>query len=107
MAPEYGVTCGIFPIDGEALNYLRLSGRDEALIALVEAYAKAQGLWRTDDEAEYSATLHLDMGDVKPSLAGPKRQQDRGRLTDKTQKFTNNRGGSINNQKANQGKNEK
>src|SRR3546814_17180370 len=65
MAPEYGATCGIFPIDGEALNYLRLSGRDEALIALVEAYAKAQGLWRTDDDAEYSATLHLDMGEVK------------------------------------------
>ena len=82
MAPEYGATCGIFPIDGESLNYLRLSGRDEALIALVEAYAKAQGLWRTDAEAEYSAVLHLDMADVKPSLAGPKRPQDRVLLTD-------------------------
>ncbi len=82
MAPEYGATCGIFPIDGESLNYLRLSGRDEALIALVEAYAKAQGLWRTDAEAEYSAVLHLDMAEVKPSLAGPKRPQDRVLLTD-------------------------
>ncbi|MFY8205761.1 MAG: aconitate hydratase AcnA, partial [Arenimonas sp.] len=82
MAPEYGATCGIFPIDAEALNYLRLSGREETLINLVEAYAKAQGLWRTDAEAEYSAVLHLDMGDVKPSLAGPKRPQDRVLLTD-------------------------
>ena len=82
MAPEYGATCGIFPIDAEALNYLRLSGREETLINLVEAYAKAQGLWRTDAEAEYSAVLHLDMGDVKPSLAGPKRPQDRVLLTE-------------------------
>ncbi|HWU52866.1 MAG TPA: aconitate hydratase AcnA [Tahibacter sp.] len=79
MAPEYGATCGIFPIDGEALNYLRLSGRDDALIALVEAYAKAQGLWRDPGQAaaEYSSTLQLDLADVKPSLAGPKRPQDR------------------------------
>src|SRR5690606_1866565 len=79
MAPEYGATCGIFPIDAEAINYLRLSGRDEAQIALVEAYAKAQGLWHTPDSphAQYSATLELDLGDVKPSLAGPKRPQDR------------------------------
>jgi len=79
MAPEYGATCGIFPIDGEALNYLRLSGRDDALIALVEAYAKAQGLWREPGQAaaEYSSTLQLDLADVKPSLAGPKRPQDR------------------------------
>ena len=82
MAPEYGATCGIFPIDAESLNYLRLSGREESLINLVEAYAKAQGLWRTDAEAEYSAVLHLDMGEVKPSLAGPKRPQDRVLLTD-------------------------
>jgi aconitate hydratase len=79
MAPEYGATCGIFPIDGEALNYLRLSGRDEALINLVEAYAKAQGLWREagQADAEYSSVLSLDLADVKPSLAGPKRPQDR------------------------------
>ncbi|HJU37988.1 MAG TPA: aconitate hydratase AcnA [Tahibacter sp.] len=79
MAPEYGATCGIFPIDAEALNYLRLSGRDDALINLVETYAKAQGLWREagQPDAEYSATLALDLADVKPSLAGPKRPQDR------------------------------
>jgi aconitate hydratase len=82
MAPEYGATCGIFPIDHESLNYLRLSGRDEALISLVEAYAKTQGLWRTEVEAEYSAVLCLDMSTVKPSLAGPKRPQDRVLLTD-------------------------
>ena len=78
MAPEYGATCGIFPIDGESLNYLRLSGRSDEQIALVEAYAKAQGLWRDPSiEAEYSAVLELDMAEVKPSLAGPKRPQDR------------------------------
>lgn len=79
MAPEYGATCGIFPIDNESLNYLRLSGRPEEQIALVEAYAKAQGLWHDADtaHAQYSATLELDMGTVKPSLAGPKRPQDR------------------------------
>jgi aconitate hydratase len=82
MAPEYGATCGIFPIDAESLNYLRLSGREETLINLVEAYAKAQGLWRTDVEAEYSAVLSLDMAEVKPSLAGPKRPQDRVLLTE-------------------------
>ena len=82
MAPEYGATCGIFPIDAESLNYLRLSGREESLINLVEAYAKAQGLWRTDEEAEYSAVLSLDMAEVKPSLAGPKRPQDRVLLSD-------------------------
>jgi len=90
MAPEYGATCGIFPIDAEALNYLRLSGREETLINLVEAYAKAQGLWRTDAEAEYSAVLHLDMGEVKPSLAGPKRPQDRVLLTEMKQNYSDN-----------------
>ena len=87
MAPEYGATCGIFPIDDEALNYLRLSGRGEDLVALVEAYAKAQGLWRTDAEAEYSSTLNLDMGEVRPSLAGPKRPQDRVLLSDMKKNF--------------------
>jgi aconitate hydratase len=79
MAPEYGATCGIFPIDGECLNYLRLSGRSEEQIALVEAYARAQGLWRAlgAPDPEFSATLELDMASVKPSLAGPKRPQDR------------------------------
>jgi aconitate hydratase len=79
MAPEYGATCGIFPIDAEAVRYLRLSGRSEEQIALVEAYAKAQGMWHAPDSphAQYSATLELDLAEVKPSLAGPKRPQDR------------------------------
>ncbi|MEG3190982.1 aconitate hydratase AcnA [Lysobacter sp. D1-1-M9] len=79
MAPEYGATCGIFPVDVESLTYLRLSGRSEEQIALVEAYAKAQGLWHEPGQAHatYSETLELDLGDVKPSLAGPKRPQDR------------------------------
>ena len=90
MAPEYGATCGIFPIDAESLNYLRLSGRSEAQIALVEGYAKAQGLWHEPGSAhaQYSATLELDMGDVKPSLAGPKRPQDRVLLGDVHDNFT-------------------
>ncbi|MFA0922535.1 aconitate hydratase AcnA [Xanthomonas fragariae] len=84
MAPEYGATCGIFPVDEESLTYLRLSGRSEEQIALVEAYAKAQGLWHDANTppAHYSATLELDMGEVKPSLAGPKRPQDRVLLED-------------------------
>ncbi|MFC4526630.1 aconitate hydratase AcnA [Dyella halodurans] len=79
MAPEYGATCGIFPVDQEALNYMRLSGRDEAQIRLVEAYAKAQGLWHDENahEPRFSTTLELDLAEVKPSLAGPKRPQDR------------------------------
>ncbi|MGY6519597.1 MAG: aconitate hydratase AcnA [Lysobacteraceae bacterium] len=87
MAPEYGATCGIFPIDDEALNYLRLSGRSDEQVALVEAYARAQGLWRTAEEAEYSAVLSLDMAEVKPSLAGPKRPQDRVLLSDMKTNF--------------------
>ncbi len=84
MAPEYGATCGIFPVDGESLTYLRLSGRDEELIALVEAYAKAQGLWHDANtpQAEFSSALELNLADVKPSLAGPKRPQDRVLLSD-------------------------
>ena len=79
MAPEYGATCGIFPIDAEVLNYLRLTGRDAAQIALVEAYAKAQGLWHDERtlHPQFSATLELDLATVRPSLAGPKRPQDR------------------------------
>ncbi|HXH64022.1 MAG TPA: aconitate hydratase AcnA, partial [Mariprofundaceae bacterium] len=77
MAPEYGATCGIFPIDGETLNYLRLSGRSEEQVALVEAYARAQGMFRDGSVADYSERLSLDMGTVVPSLAGPKRPQDR------------------------------
>ena len=84
MAPEYGATCGIFPIDIETLNYLRLTGRSEQQIAVVEAYAKAQGLWWTPEapEAEYTDVLALDLGSIRPSLAGPKRPQDRVLLSD-------------------------
>lgn len=79
MAPEYGATCGIFPIDAETLNYLRLSGRRESQIDLVRDYAKAQGIFRDKDsvEASYSATLHLDLSTVQASIAGPRRPQDR------------------------------
>jgi aconitate hydratase len=79
MAPEYGATCGIFPIDQEALNYLHLSGRKDDQIALVKAYAQAQGLWHDENtpHAEFTTTLELDLADVKPSMAGPKRPQDR------------------------------
>jgi aconitate hydratase len=89
MGPEYGATCGLFPIDQITLDYLRLTGRDEAQIALVEAYSKAQGVWHTAAaaEAEYSETLTLDLGDVVPSLAGPKRPQDRVPLTDMASHF--------------------
>lgn len=83
MAPEYGATCGIFPIDEETLNYLRLSNRSAENVALVEAYAKAQGMFRTSDspEAIYSENIELDMSTVVPSLAGHKRPQDRIALT--------------------------
>jgi len=79
MAPEYGATCGIFPIDDETLTYLRLSGRDEESIAVVEAYAKAQGFFRSKDsvKAKFSSTIELDISGVEPSMAGPKRPQDR------------------------------
>ncbi len=91
MAPEYGATCGIFPIDGEALNYLRLTGRSVEQIALVESYAKAQGLWRDPSvEARYSSTLQLDMASVLPSLAGPKRPQDRVLLSDVQDNYRDN-----------------
>ena len=77
MAPEYGATCGFFPIDGETLRYLRQTGRDEERIALVEAYAKANGMWRgAGYEPVYTDTLHLDMGEIVPAIAGPKRPQD-------------------------------
>ncbi len=77
MSPEFGSTCAIFPIDAETLRYLKLSGRSTEQIALVEAYAKEQRLWRESTSAEYSERLTLDLGDVEPSLAGPKRPQDR------------------------------
>jgi len=78
MAPEYGATCGFFPVDDATLGYLHLSGRDEHRIRLVEAYAKAQGLWRTTGEDPvFTDTVELDLSTVQPSLAGPKRPQDR------------------------------
>ena len=79
MAPEYGATCGIFPIDEETVRYLKLSGRPDDQVALVEAYAKAQGMWREKGaaSAEYTDMLRLDVSTVEPSLAGPKRPQDR------------------------------
>ena len=83
MAPEYGATCGFFPIDERTTEYMELSGRDEDTIALVEAYCKAQGLWRSssDPDPEFTDVLELDLNDVVPSLAGPKRPQDRVPLT--------------------------
>jgi aconitate hydratase len=89
MAPEYGATCGYFPIDAETIRYLRDTGRDPDRIALVEAYARAQGLFRETDTPDpvFSDTLSLDLGTVEPSLAGPKRPQDRVLLADAKPKF--------------------
>ena len=89
MAPEYGATCGIFPVDAETLRYLRLTGRSEEQIALVEAYYKEQGLFHTTGapEADYTATLSLDLATVEPSVAGPKRPQDRVLLRDAAASF--------------------
>ena len=90
MAPEYGATCGFFPIDAETLRYLEFSGRDPHRVRLVEAYAKAQGMWRDANSPEpvYTDSLSLDLGDVEPSLAGPKRPQDRVALTQAATAFT-------------------
>ncbi|WP_027965969.1 aconitate hydratase AcnA [Halomonas halocynthiae] len=83
MSPEYGATCGFFPVDDETLSYLRLTGRDDEQVALVEAYTKAQGLWREPGaEPIFSDVLHLNMNDVEASLAGPKRPQDRVALSE-------------------------
>jgi aconitate hydratase len=89
MAPEYGATMGFFPVDAETLKYLRLSGRSEEQVALVEAYTKAQGLFRTDDTPDpvFTDTLELDLSTVVPSLAGPKRPQDRVPLTESKAKY--------------------
>ncbi|WP_372844560.1 aconitate hydratase AcnA [Psychrobacter sp.] len=89
MSPEYGATCGIFPIDQMAIDYLRLSGRDEAQIELVEKYAKAQGLWHDADTpaATYSSKLELDLSSVQPALAGPNLPQQRINLADMHEKF--------------------
>ncbi|HEX8669266.1 MAG TPA: aconitate hydratase AcnA, partial [Allosphingosinicella sp.] len=93
MAPEYGATCGFFPVDGKTLDYMRLTGRAEEQIALTEAYAKAQGLWLEPGayhEPVFTDTLHLDMATVEPSLAGPKRPQDKVPLSRVDEEFVAN-----------------
>jgi len=89
MSPEYGATCGFFPIDERTIDYLRLTGRDDKQIALVRAYAQEQGLWRDENSPEplFTDTLELDMGTIEPSLAGPKRPQDRVRLSEVDEQF--------------------
>jgi aconitate hydratase len=89
MAPEYGATCGYFPVDEETLAYMRFTGRDEDTVALTEAYAKAQGMWREADAPEpvFTDTLELDISTVEPSLAGPKRPQDRVSLSGASKAF--------------------
>jgi aconitate hydratase len=88
MAPEYGATCGFFPIDNETIRYLRNSGREESRIALVEAYAKANGMWRDENyDPIYTSTLHLDMGEIVPAISGPKRPQDYLPLTESKASF--------------------
>jgi aconitate hydratase len=91
MAPEYGATCGFFPVDTATLNYLRLTGREDSQIDLVEAYAKAQGFWRDANAADpvFTDTLALDMATVQPSLAGPKRPQDKVLLSNVDENFNN------------------
>ena len=89
MAPEYGATCGIFPIDAETLRFLAFTGRDPERVALVEAYAKAQGMWRTADTPDpiFTDSLELDLATVESSLAGPKRPQDRVQLSNAAKEF--------------------
>jgi aconitate hydratase len=89
MAPEYGATCGFFPIDSETLNYLRFTGRDEQRVKLVEQYAKEQGMWRDKGSADpvFTDTLELDLSAVEPSMAGPKRPQDRVALSNAAKNF--------------------
>src|SRR5690348_7224752 len=89
MAPEYGATCGFFPIDERTIDYLKLTGRDDRTIALVRAYAEAQGLWRDANAPEplFTDTLQLEMGTIEPSLAGPKRPQDRVLLSEVDEQF--------------------
>ncbi len=90
MCPEYGATMGFFPVDAETLHYMRQTGRSEEHIALVEQYTKAQGLFRTDDtpDPEFTVALELDLGTIEPSLAGPKRPQDRIRVADMKEQYT-------------------
>tara|TARA_R110000868_G_C10971070_1_gene769934 strand:- start:2482 stop:5148 length:2667 start_codon:yes stop_codon:yes gene_type:complete len=89
MAPEYGATCGFFPVDAVTLDYMRLSGRDDDTVALTEAYAKAQGMWHDENTPKrvFTSALHLDLGSIQPSLAGPKRPQDKVVLSDLPKAF--------------------
>jgi aconitate hydratase len=89
MSPEFGSTCAIFPIDAETLRYLEFSGRSPEHVERVETYARAQGMWHDKDSEEptYSETVELDLGEVVPSLAGPKRPQDRVSLTEAKASF--------------------
>ena len=101
MGPEYGATCGLFPVDEETLRYMRLTGRPESQVNLTEAYAKTQGMWRNDDvEADYSEKLELDMSTIVPSLAGPKRPQDRIELTHAKKQFLDTDLPAMNNSRA-------
>ena len=97
MAPEYGATCGFFPIDAETINYLRFTARDPERIELVEAYAKAQGMWRDADTPDpvFTDTLELELGSVMPSIAGPKRPQDKIFLTDAAPAFAQALSGEL------------
>ena len=88
MAPEYGATCGFFPVDQKTLDYLHLTGRPEELIKLVEAYSKAQGLWRSDNELSFTDSLELNLSSVEPVMAGPKRPQDKISLSQVAQSFS-------------------
>ncbi len=89
MAPEYGATCGFFPIDAETIRYLSFTGRDEHRVKIVEEYAKAQGMWRdaNSPDPEFTTTMELDMGEVEPAISGPKRPQDRINLSDAKSTF--------------------
>src|SRR5439155_25622576 len=88
MSPEYGATCGFFPVDDQVLSYLRLTGRSAERIALVDAYCKENMLWHEPgEEATYSQVVELDLGDVEPSVAGPRRPQDRVPLRDAKDSF--------------------
>ena len=89
MAPEYGATCGFFPVDNETINYLRSTARPNKLIKLVEKYYKAQGMWRSSKSVDpiYSDVLEIDISSVQPSLAGPKRPQDRVLLSNVARSF--------------------
>jgi aconitate hydratase len=86
MAPEYGATCGFFPIDDETLKYLKFSGRDDETVKIVEDYAKAQGLWASSD-IEFTDTLTLDMSTIVPTISGPKRPQDKVLLSEASKSF--------------------